>query len=104
MISNRISNLSCSKREFDSESHVYNSALQEAGYKEEIKFEEVPQQQNKKKRSRNRKVIWFNPPYSDSVKTDIGSKFLCIPICADVFGLDFFLVKSCIPYHIHPPL
>ena len=78
MISNRISTLSCSKREFDSESHVYNSALQEAGYKEEIKFEEVPQQQNKKKRSRNRKVIWFNPPYSDSVKTDIGSKFLSL--------------------------
>jgi len=30
---------------------------------------------NKKNRSRNRKVIWFNPPYSDSVRSDIGAKF-----------------------------
>ena len=56
MISNRISTLSCSKREFDSESHVYISALREAGYTDEIKFELLPQQQNIKKRSRNRKV------------------------------------------------
>ena len=45
MISNRISTLSCSKREFDSESHVYNSALREAGYTDDIKFEKLPQQQ-----------------------------------------------------------
>ena len=77
MISNRISRLSCSKREFDSESHMYNSALQ-AGYTDEIKFEKLPQQQSTKKRSRNRKVIWFNPPYSNSVKTDIGAKFLSL--------------------------
>ena len=49
MISNRISTLSCSKKEFDSESHVYNSALREAGYTDEIKFEKLPQQQNTKK-------------------------------------------------------
>jgi len=78
MISNRISILSCSKREFDSESHVYNAALREAGYTDEIKFKMLPQQQNIKKRSRTRKVIWFNPPYSDSVKTDIGAKFLSL--------------------------
>ena len=78
MISNRISTLSCSKREFDSESHLYNSELREAGYTDEIKFEKLPQQQNTKKRSRNRKVIWFIPPYSDSVKTDIGAKFISL--------------------------
>ena len=53
----------------------YNSALQEAGYTDEINLEELPRQQNTKKRCRNRKVIWFNPPYSDSVKNDTGAKF-----------------------------
>ena len=53
MISNTISTLSCSKREFDSESHLYNSELREAGYTDEIKFEKLPQQQNTKKRSMN---------------------------------------------------
>ena len=78
MISNRISTLSCSKRGFDSESHLYNSDIREAGYTDEIKFEKLPQQQNTKKRSMNWKVIWFIPPYSDSVKTDIGAKFLSL--------------------------
>ena len=53
----------------------YNSALQEAGYTDEINLEELPRQPNLKKRCRNRKVIWFNPPYSDSVKNDTGAKF-----------------------------
>ena len=57
---------------------MYNLALQEAEYTDEIKFKELPQQQNKNKNSKKRKVIWFNPPYNDSVKTDIGAKFLSL--------------------------
>ena len=30
----------------------------------------------KPKRNRSRNVIWFNPPYSANVATDIGHKFL----------------------------
>ena len=29
-----------------------------------------------KKKKRKRKVIWFNPPYSSTVKTNIGKLFL----------------------------
>ena len=30
----------------------------------------------KKTRKRDRKVIWYNPPYSKSVKTNVGAQFL----------------------------
>ena len=29
-------------------------------------------------KNRQRKIIWFNPPWNDSVKTDIGRNFLKI--------------------------
>ena len=32
----------------------------------------------KKKRCRNRRILWFNPPYSLNVKTHIGAKFLSL--------------------------
>ena len=37
-----------------------------------MKFEPHTQ----KKRCRNRRVLWFNPPYSLNVKTHVGAKFL----------------------------
>ena len=30
----------------------------------------------KKKKNRKRKVIWFNPPFSKNLKTNIGKEFL----------------------------
>ena len=81
MISKRISNISCSKEIFESEAPVYNNALHAAGYTTEIKFEDPQTNSNiseKKKRKRTRNVIWFNPPYNENVKTNIGSKFLSL--------------------------
>ena len=34
--------------------------------------------EERKKRTRNRNVVWFNPPYSRNVATNIGRKFLRI--------------------------
>ena len=31
-----------------------------------------------KKRTRNRKIIWYNPPYNKAVKTNIGRRFLSL--------------------------
>ena len=46
----------------------------------ELKFEpRNPQNtESKKKKSRNRKVIWFNPPFNLAVATDIGRKFFSL--------------------------
>jgi hypothetical protein len=74
MISNRLSTLSCSKEVFLSEVPIYQDALQTAGFDEKLQFNENTS--SNKSRTRSRKVIWFNPPFSQIVKTNVGAKFL----------------------------
>ena len=71
MIGKRISDLSSSKEIFDSEKSIYQEALKNAGFKEKIECEK-----SKKGRRRRRSVLWYNPPWSDTVKTNIGESFL----------------------------
>ena len=58
---------------------LYNSALSSSRFKDKIKFNP---DFNKKNISRNkngeRKIIWFNPPCSNNVSTNIGKSFLAI--------------------------
>ena len=72
MISARISENSCNKEEFDKAAPIYNKALAESGYSETITYVEA---KPKKKRSRKRNIIWYNPPYSSNVKNNIGKEF-----------------------------
>ena len=74
MIKTRVSSLSSSQEIFMREKPFYDTALKQAGYKEEIYFTE--KQPPSKKRNRKRKVIWFNPPFSLGVKTNVAGKFL----------------------------
>jgi len=76
MIQRRISSLSCNQNEFDKNKAAYNKALAESGFEEKIEYSPSPDSSHKRKRSRKRKIIWFNPPYNSAVKTDIGRKFL----------------------------
>ena len=73
MISQRISENSCSLEEFNKAAPIYNKALAHSGFKETLKYTDNT---NRKKRSRKRNVIWFNPPYGENVKTNIGKIFL----------------------------
>ena len=75
MISERINKISSNKKIFDRAAHLYNDALQSSGYKEKLKFNKPTK---KTKRTRSRKIIWFNPPYSNNVKTNVARKFLNI--------------------------
>ena len=49
----------------------YNNALKNSCFNENIKFTLRPPQ---RKRSRN--ILWFNPPFSSNVKTNIGKILL----------------------------
>ena len=71
MIGKRISDLSSNEEIFEREKPIYQEALRNAGFKEDLKYEK-----SKKTRRRRRSVLWFNPPWSDTVKTNIGSSFL----------------------------
>ena len=66
MISDRLSQLSCSEEVFKSQQKVYDEALKNAGYTEKLVYTEA---KNKKKYpARSRKVIWFNPPFCQDLE------------------------------------
>ena len=72
MISDRIANLSSSKQIYDDEIKPYKESLLSVGYKQQLAYN----RQGPKKKKRQRKIIWFNPPFSETVKTNIGAQFL----------------------------
>ena len=72
MINKRISNLSCNEHEFNKAKPLYESALKSSEFNCSMKFEAPVENA---RRNRNRKVIWFNPPYSLNVKTNISKVF-----------------------------
>ena len=75
MIESRLSSLSYDQEVFDNAKGDYVQALQNSGFDGNLEYTpQVPDQQPKRKRQR--KVIWFNPPFNQGVKTDIAAKFL----------------------------
>ena len=71
MIEDRISSISCNKEEFDKVKDCYNSGLKNSGFDYEITYsKQTP------RKTRRRNILWFNPPYNASVKTNIGKSFL----------------------------
>ena len=82
MVGQKISDLSCKKTAFIKAASECNQALQRSGFKHVIMYK--PSQSsphrsnnnNKKKRKRN--IIWFNPPFSENVATNIGKEFFSL--------------------------
>ena len=72
MISDRISDLSSNEEVFNSVAPLYNSALRNSGFNENIKFTKNRQ----KRRTRKRKIMFYNPPYDETISTPIGKHFL----------------------------
>jgi len=73
MLSNRLSQLSCNQEEFTKGIPEYKEAMRRSGYSGELEFVKTS---SSSKRTRRRNIVWFNPPYSDHVKTNIGKEFL----------------------------
>ena len=71
MIARRLSDLSCDENEFRKAKGVYEAALKNSGHDSNLEY--VHQAS---RRPRNRKSLWFNPPFSKSVATEIGRLFL----------------------------
>ena len=72
MISKRLSNLSSNERVFHEEKTIYETALKNSGHPYELKYSQPVE--NKRKRSRQ--PIYYNPPFSLNVKTNVGAAFL----------------------------
>ena len=68
MITKRLSDLSCNEEEHEKAKPLYEPALNESGYKNIMTYTKATNVSN---RNRARNIIWFNPPYSQIVKTNI---------------------------------
>ena len=80
-INRRLSTISANKEIFDKAAPTYQTALENSGHNFKLNFEQVPEQnenENEKKTAKKRKrnIIWFNPPYSRAVMTNVGKTFL----------------------------
>ena len=76
MISTQLSNISSDEKCLNEATHDYNRALRDSGYSETVTY--IPPNPIKKKRTRKRNVLWYNPPYSTNVSTNIGAKFFAL--------------------------
>ena len=68
MINKRIYETSCDEQAFNNAKGQYETSLTNSGYKTQM----IYTQQQAKKRNHKRKIVWFNPPFSRNVKTNIS--------------------------------
>ena len=76
-VNRRLCSISANEDVFRDAIPPYQRALNESGYQYDLKFE-PDANSGAKKRNRGRNITWFNPPFSASVSTNIGAKFLRI--------------------------
>ena len=76
VISKRISINSSNKQIFQREASYYNKILKDCGYNEKIQFQQYKHQPTQPRRNRSRNILWFNPPFSSNVKTNVARKIL----------------------------
>ena len=76
-IAKRISDISSSEVVFNESIPIYSDAIRKSGFHDNVTF--IPKTTNTKTnkiKTPKRKIIWLNPPYCVSVKTNVGRIFL----------------------------
>ena len=76
ILSSRISNISSNQSIFNSSIPMYKEALTTSGFNDIIYTPVIESNNSERKKAKERKIIWFNPPYSMNVETNIGKTFL----------------------------
>ena len=76
-IEKRLSETSSNENVFNDAAKLYHDALKESGFNYNLKYSKTPGKnaETETKKNRKRKIIWFNPPFSKNVKTNIGKVF-----------------------------
>ena len=72
MINKILSELSCNKDKLDEANVLHEKPLQKSGYQTSMSYAQTEMETNK---NRSRNIIWFNPPFSQNVKTNVGKIF-----------------------------
>ena len=78
-VNQRLNILSSNEEKFNAAAPLYQKALDDAGYKHTLRYEQQDiQKLNKKKKTRCKPQYHFCPPYSANVATAVGQKFIKI--------------------------
>ena len=78
-INKRLTEISSDEESFRHASQTYQTALDKSRYEHQLKFKHpLNTTTNTTKRNRSRNIIWYNPPFSTNVATNIGKTFLKI--------------------------
>lgn len=77
-VNKRLSEISYDEGSFNKAAPLYQKALNDSGYEHSLTFtpQGPTQSTNTDKNNRKREIIWYNPPYSKNVATNIGRVFL----------------------------
>ena len=73
-LSKRNSEISSNEQIFKESTPIYKEALKRSEFHEKREYvrEEVDKHGKEEKKRRKRKIICFNPPYSNNVKSNVG--------------------------------
>ena len=74
-INDRLSRNSSNAEIFHASKIEHETALRNSGYKK-VGFKYIQVHKNNNKQSRQRNIIWFNPPFSQAVSTNNAKRFL----------------------------
>ena len=74
-VERRLSALSSNREMFEAAKGPFQDALKRAGYNKELVYDSTKVRRTRK-RTRNRRILWFNPPFCLSVKSNLGRQFL----------------------------
>ena len=75
MIASRISQNSSDINEFQKAKPIYEDALINSDYDENLQYAIKPNLNNTHQSTRKRQIICFNPPFNSAVITNIGKEF-----------------------------
>ena len=75
IVEKRLSSLSSNEKIFKEAAPDYEAALNKSGFKHKLSYRQENETTDTRGR-RNRKCIWFNPPFNKAVSTNIAKKFL----------------------------
>ena len=76
-VNRRLCKISSGEEEFRAAAGPYQDALDAAGYEHKLEYTK-PETQPPRRQKRGRKITWFNPPFSVSISTNVGQRFLRI--------------------------
>ena len=76
MVEKRLQSISSDEAVFNNAKPTYEEALKNSGFETKLFYK--MNESTTRRRSRKRKIIWFNPPFCQSVETNVARKFLLL--------------------------